>query len=58
MLKKLPTEYANINSWITSRIFENYLTQLNRHIVVTNKKYCFSLINVPLVEGTQHFSET
>jgi len=32
-----------MNSWVTSRIFEDYLTQLNRHIDVKIKNPAFLL---------------
>jgi hypothetical protein len=41
-VKTLHTKYdANTNSWITSRIFKDYLTQLDGKIGPENKKSCF-----------------
>jgi hypothetical protein len=45
MLQKKKKYDANTNSWITSRIFSDYLTPINRKMGGKNKKSCFSWIN-------------
>jgi hypothetical protein len=41
-VKRLPSNYvANTKSWMTTRIFQYYLTQLVRKVGAKNRKYCF-----------------
>jgi ribosomal protein S21 len=47
--KKNPTQYKTItNSWISSRIFENYLAKLERKRGAKNKKILLSLTSMLL----------
>jgi hypothetical protein len=45
--KRLPTTYeATTDSWITTSIFEDYHTELERKLGAKNAKPCFSLMSV------------
>jgi hypothetical protein len=50
--KKLPTKYGgSANSWITSRIFEVYLTQPNKKVGAKNKKKMLLFIFYCSIKG-------
>jgi hypothetical protein len=46
-VKILPTKYeANTCCWMTTKIFEDYVTQLDRKLSAKNYKTCSSLISM------------
>lgn len=54
-VRNLPIKYgANKNTWITSRMFEDCLTQLVRKTSARNKETCFSVKSALPTQTTQH----
>jgi hypothetical protein len=54
--KRLPTKYeANTNSWMTNKIFEDYLAQLDRKLGTKNRKLLLLLITLLPIRRTPHF---